>query len=629
MTLINRSISYANPNELLLGFLEGFLPPPKLTVAEWADRYRYLSPESSAEAGKYRATAYQRGVMEAYSDSSVSSLVLMWSSQVGKTEIINNIVGYHIDIDPCPILLLQPTLEMAESWSKDRLSPMLRDTPRLAGKVESARARDAGNTLRHKTFMGGHITAAGANSPASLASRPIRLSLMDEIDRYPVSAGAEGDPTRLAERRTATFWNRKSVLISSPTVKGLSKIEARYQDSDRRQWLVPCPDCGVPHPLAWGNVQWEKDDQKEGLPATAVYCCPECGSVWDDAKRWNASESGQWVATAPFAGTAGFHLNALASPFVVLAELVKEFLSVRHEPDGLRQFVNTVLAESWEETNTAAVDPASLLSRREDFDSKSLPVEILAITAGIDTQDDRLEWHILGHGLGNEVWSIAYGTIPHTPDSVECWREVDSLLARDFVRADGVKLQIRATAMDSGGHFTSEVATGCGKRRQKFLYAIKGQAGDKPLWPIRISKNKKTNEAIRVIGVDGAKYRIYRALTVSEKGPNYIHFPMHYDERYFSSLTAEKLKIQYQNGHPKRVWVKSGPNEVLDTFVYALAALESLKLNLIQLKSILDRQAEELKATGAIKKQNKNPWAQPNGLNNKSVQHGQVNNAWR
>jgi len=267
--------------------------------------------------------------MDALGDPTVEAVVIMSSAQIGKTEIINNVVGYHIHLDPAPILLLQPTLEMAEAWSKDRFAPMLRDTRALHGLVRDPRSRDSGNTLLHKRFPAGHITMAGANSPASLASRPIRLVLCDEVDRYPVSAGAEGDPVSLARKRSTTFWNRKLLLTSTPTIKGASRIESAFEQSDQRRYHVGCPHCGEYQVLKWQQVRWNTDPQKEGdekhQPATAVYVCETNGCIITDADKPDMLKSGRWIADAPFSGTAGFHINELYSPWVTFAQMVTEF----------------------------------------------------------------------------------------------------------------------------------------------------------------------------------------------------------------------------------------------------------------------------------------------------------------
>ena len=302
-------------------------PPPDLTISDWADQNRRLSSEASAEPGQWRTSraVYQRGILDAISDPSAETVVIMSSSQIGKSESILNMVGYHIDHDPAPIMVVMPTERDAETWSKDRFSPMARDTPCLQGKIADPRSRDGNNKILHKRFPGGHLTIVGANAPSGLASRPIRLLLCDEVDRYPFSAGAEGDPVNLAKKRTVTFWNRKIVLVSTPTNKGASRIEAAFEESDQRRYWVPCPACGAEQLLTWGQVKWDKDENGGHRPETARYHCADCDAAWKDETRWAAISKGRWIADAPFNGTAGFHLNEIYSPWVRLEALVASF----------------------------------------------------------------------------------------------------------------------------------------------------------------------------------------------------------------------------------------------------------------------------------------------------------------
>ena len=307
-----------------------------------------LSPEASAEAGKWYTsrTPYLRGIMDAASDPVVTTLVVESSSQVGKTETCLNIIGFHIHQEPAPILLLEPTLEMAEAISKDRVAPMIRDSAVLSDIVGDPRSRSSENTLLHKRFPGGHLTMSGANSAAGLSSRPIRVLICDEVDRYPASAGAEGDPVALAVKRTTTFWNRKLGFISSPTIEGLSRIDAAFEASDKRFFQVACHSCAKRQKLEWEYVRWE-----EGRPDTAVYVCRHCGTAWDDQQRYEAIHAGIWIAEKEFNGTAGFHLNELYNPWVVLGEMAARFLDAKHKPDrgdddALRTFVNTALAKT-------------------------------------------------------------------------------------------------------------------------------------------------------------------------------------------------------------------------------------------------------------------------------------------
>ena len=375
------------------GFLKGLELPPKQTISEWADANRKLSSESSAEPGDWNTSRaeYQRGIMDAISDINCAEVTIVASSQVGKTEMINNAVGYYIDKDPCPILLLQPNLDVAKSWSTDRLAPMLRDTPCLQGKVSDS--KDSGNTVLHKSFPGGHITMAGANSAASLASRPIRVVMLDEIDRYPLSAGKEGDPVKLAIKRTTTFWNRKIVKCSTPTIAGMSKIDTAFNLSDMRFFMVPCPHCGKFQRLEWANVKWEKKDTVEETAKTATYACQHCGTLWNDVERWHAISLGHWEATRPFHGHAGFSLWEGYSPWVRLEEIVQNFLEAKDDPEALKTFINTSLGQVWEDKGERVEDD-KLLARREVYENA--PPEVVVITAGVDVQDDRLEVERIG-----------------------------------------------------------------------------------------------------------------------------------------------------------------------------------------------------------------------------------------
>lgn len=559
-------------------------------MSQWADRERWLSPEASAEPGKWDTSRaeYQRGIMDAICDPVVHTVVVMSSAQVGKTEIVNNIVGYHIHQDPAPILVIQPTLDMAEAWSKDRLAPMLRDTPALRGKVKDARSRDSGNTLLHKTFDGGHLTIAGANSPASLASRPVRIVLADEVDRYPVSAGAEGDPVSLARKRTTTFWNRKLVLVSTPTVKGASRIEEAYLQSDRRRYWVRCPHCTVPQVLSWANVQWAED-----RPDAAQYLCAaeKCGTLWNDSERWAAVAAGEWKPQGEFRGIAGFHIWEAYSSWVLAGDIATAFVEAKGNPERLRVWINTSLGETWEEEGTR---PAAdkLAERCEAYGPEDVPDRALALFCGCDTQDDRLEAKIIAVGQDEETWIVDYEIFPGDPAQPAVWNDFDRWRLQTRSLADGRRLKVHTTCVDSGGHHAAAVYAFCRSRFGQRVYATKGAPGQRPIWPKRASKSK-TRDTVFLIGVDTAKDAIYGRLRIeapkAEDGtllddpvPGLIHFPADLPADYFAQLTSEKKVTRYQLGRPYWVWdlPKGKRNEALDTMVLALAARHSVKAKL-------------------------------------------------
>lgn len=539
-------------------------PPPTLTVSQWADLYRRLSPEASAEPGQWRTdrAPYLRGVMDAVSDPSVETVVVMSSAQVGKTEVISNVIGYHVHQDPSPILAVMPTLELAEAYSKDRLAPMVRDTAALAALIADARSRDSGNTLLHKRFPGGHITLAGSNSPASLASRPVRLVLCDEVDRFPVSAGTEGDPVNLARKRATTFWNRKFILTSTPTIKGASRIEAAFEASDQRRYHVPCPHCEALQPLAWKQLRWPQDN-----PGAARYVCVECGAEIDHARKLWMLERGDWVAEAPFRGTAGFHLSELYSPWRSWGQMAQDFLDAKRLPETLKTWINTALGEPWEEDGEA-VDDTGLLARREAYTLEEPPPGLRVVVAGVDVQADRLETTFVG-AAGEELWVLGHLVLWGSPTEALVWRDLDAALSARYG-----PYAVAGAAIDSGGHHTSQVYAFARQRIARRVYAVKGVAGmGRPL-ASRGSKVGREQARLFMVGVDTAKELLMGRLKVAEPGPGYIHFAGDLDEEWFAQLAAEKAVRRSVKGQLRIEWVKQRPrNEALDCVVYALAAL--------------------------------------------------------
>lgn len=548
-------------------FFAALQPPPDMTVSQWADTYRRLSREASAEPGDWQTSRapYQRGIMDAVSDRGVDTVVVMSSAQVGKSELLLNVIGYHIHQDPAPILMLQPTLEMAESFSKDRVAPMLRDSPALADKVKDPRARDSGNTLLHKVYVGGHLTLSGANSPASLASRPIRVVLCDEVDRYPESAGTEGDPVNLARKRTATFWNRKVILTSTPTIKNLSRIETAYNASDMRRYWVPCPDCGEYQVLKWANVKWD-----EGRPETARYACEHCGVLIDNSQKHGMLRDGEWRADAPFKGAAGFHLSELYSPWRKWADVAHDFLEARHGgSEMLKTWVNTSLGETWEDQGDS-VEAGSLMARLEEYDRDDLP--ILAVTAGADVQKDRIECSVIAWGAQEESWVLEHAILPGDTARPEVWQDLHDFLAEH---------EPNAVAIDSGFNASQVYAF---VERRRFAFAVKGVSGfDKPLVEDdrkrarRLRNRRKVGGSpVQLIGVDQGKVIIHSRLRIMAPGPGYIHFSgdAGCDDEYFAQLAAEKLIVKHRLGRATQEWHQVRPrNEALDAMVYALAAL--------------------------------------------------------
>lgn len=566
-------------------------PPPDLRLSEWADRYRRLSSEASAEPGRWKTSKapYQKEIMDAITDITIKKVVVMSAAQVGKTDaMILNPIGFYIHYEPSPIMVLQPTIQMAEAFSKDRLSPMIRDTPVLTERVND-KARNSGNTILQKIFPGGHVTMVGANSPSSLASRPIRILLADEIDRYPATAGSEGDPLFLAGKRLTTFWNRKEVDVSTPTIKGLSRIEVEYQNSSRGEWNVPCPCCGEMQPLKWANVVFDRENLSE-----IRYVCEKCGTVSTEVEWKEHFREGCFIHEDPENQIKGFHLNTLASTLATWREVVEKFLVANEEMkkgniELMKVWINTELGETWEEDGEQ-VEEEDLLKRRERYYCE-VPDEVLYLTAGVDTQDDRFEVEVVGWGPEYENWGIKYAVLygDNSDLDKQVWKDLDTFLAQTFTKADGTKLKIVCVCIDSGGHRSNQVYKFCKARFNRKVFAIKGSNDSTAAYIQKPTKNNREQAYLFTLGVDTGKSLLLQRLKVEEEGPGFCHFPKDeegkpysprgYDETYFKGLTAEKQVLTYRKGRPVFEWRlrdlgQHKRNEALDCRNYATAAIE-------------------------------------------------------
>lgn len=537
--------------------------------------------------------------MDAVNDPQVETVVVMTSSQVGKTEILLNILGYFIDYDPAPILFIQPTVEMAQDFSKNRIAPMIRDTPRLKTKVRDSKAKDGNNTMLLKKFPGGYIAIGGANSPAGLASRPIRILLADEVDRYPASAGTEGDPVNLAAKRTTTFWNRKKILVSTPTVKDLSRIENEYNQSTMERLHVACPQCGELQTYEWSQLKFDHESGTMDFKLEG-YACRSCGVISTEIE-WKRQPM-KWIAEHPERGIKrGFHLNELASPWKRWSDIVRDFLEAkRGGRETLKVWTNTSLGLTWEEEGDMAIED-QLLGRREYYNCE-VPQDVVVLTAGVDVQDNRLEYEIVGWGVDKVSWGIKYGVIMGDPGTKKTWSDLDDVLSRNYLRHDGLEMQVLTTCVDSGGHFTSEVYSYCKKNETRRIWAIKGQGGSGVSYIQRPTKRNKSGAWLFGIGVDVGKDTIASRLKVRfEYEPGFCHFPMEadkgYDERFFRGITSERRSVRYLRGKAVINWEKrsfGARNEPFDIRNYATAALEILNPQLEILAKRLEKDAQNV-----------------------------------
>ena len=583
-------------------------PPPKLTLSQWAETYAVLSRETSAQTGRWRSFGYQPGMMDAVTDPRVETVTVMKSARVGYTKLLDHTVGYYLHQDPSPILLVQPRVEDAEDFSKTEISPMLRDTPVLAAIAGDPKAKDSGQTILKKTLTNGaSLTMVGANSPAGFRRITARVILFDEIDGYPSGgAGSEGDQIALGKKRGETFWNRKVVMGSTPTIKGVSRIEKSWLESDQRRFHVPCPHCGEKQPLEWGGpdtphgIKWKRDANGVGLPETVYNVCRENGCVIDEADKPQMIAAGEWIASKPFNGHAGFHIWAGYSLFVNAAwpKLVAEWLRVKDDPLARQTFINLVLGEPYEDRGDKAFSENKLVARVEVFNAE-VPDGVAVLTVGADVQDDRVELEVVGWGRNEESWSIAHEVIEGDPDTVMLWDRVDAYLKRIWRRADGRGFEISATCIDSGGHHTQRVYDFAKARLGRRVWAIKGESARggarSPVWPTkRPSARTKASFRPIILGVNAAKDVIRSRLHIEEAGPGYMHFPADRDINYFAQMVAERSVVKLHGGQKFRVWeLPSGrANEALDCRVYAYGAL----CGLLHLGLKLNRRAEEVEA---------------------------------
>ena len=581
-------------NACLAKILSGMKPPEDLTVSQWADKNRRLTSESSAEVGKWRTsrTPYMFDILDSFTDPLIEHIVVVAASQVGKSETINNMVGYCIDQDPGPILLIQPTIDDVKRYSEMRIAPMIRETRCLKRKVADPKSRDAANTKRQKSFPGGVLVMTGSNVAHDLSSMPIRYVFGDERDRWATSAGSEGDPWELAVARTRTFYNKKMVEVSTPTVKGATAIENSYNLGTMERWKTQCPHCGEYVEITFDNIRFEYDaaengDKKIFHISEIFYVCPECGGISDE--HTIKSQPAKWVATVPEARkhhkTRSFWLTAWVSPWATWESIILQFLQAGTDSAKLQVVYNTQFGELWEERGDMASED-DVMARREVYEAE-VPDGVLLLTCGVDTQDDRLEYEVVGHRRYGETWGIKKGVILGRPDTEEVWERLDEVLSHKYKFKSGVSLQISLTFIDEGGHFTQEVRQHCLARQYDHVFAIKG--ANRPDIPYtappkkqKIVVNGKVIGQVWVyeIGVNAGKQKIVDNLRVQSPGANYCHFPLRddYGKQFFKQLMSEHLAYVPKLKHPWQ-WQKipgHERNEAFDIRNYNLAACEIL-----------------------------------------------------
>lgn len=613
----------ARLNRIITKVMAGMQPPAELTVSQWAEERRRLSAESAAEPGPWRneRTPYLREVMDAFTDPKIRHIVMVAASQVGKSECLNNCIGYIIDEDPGSILFIHPTTIDAKEYSRLRIAPMIRDCPTLRRRVAEPKARDSSNTILQKTYPGGILTMCGSTEAHALASKPIRYVFGDERDRWATSAGNEGDPWDLAMARQTTFYNAKAVEVSTPTVKNASAIEAAYATGTMERWKSRCPHCGKYHEIQWADIRFEYDEAVVAGKTTykinsVYYVCPECGCISDEQTM--KRQSARWEADNPAAyeqGVRSFWLNAFVSQWATWESIVLKFLNATGSSRKLQVVYNTCFGQLWEDRGNLEGED-SLMARREDYGQREdgtdieLPEGVLVLTCGVDTQDDRLEFEVVGHGHFEETWGIRKGIIMGRPDDDATWEQLDEVIDHIYRFEGSLGLRVNMTFVDEGGHFTYEVRQQCSRRVRKYVFCIKGMPGQDRPFTAPPKQQKIIINKIYIgtcwqyqLGVDAGKEIIMDNLRVQTPGMRYCHFPRRddYGADYFAGLLSERKEYDPNKKQPW-VWKKipgHERNEALDCRNYAMAAFKALPANLDEIDRRLKAARGEASKTAA------------------------------
>lgn len=581
---------YSNPDgikRMLQRARQYLKPPPEYSPAEWAEEHIKI-PLGNAIPGpiRFANAPYQVEPLNMFANPECEQITLMWGAQLGKTQLLNCAMGYYIAHEPASQMMMQPSQGDLHTWLETKFNPMIEQNEVLNDRVAKARSREGVNNQQMKSYPGGFLMFSWAGSPRTMRGRSAPKIYCDEVDGYDYNA--EGHPVSLLWQRAATFGDQRKLLVTStPTIKGVSYVEKSHDSGDQRKFWIPCPHCNKHIVLKWAQVMWDKDDAGNHLPETAFYCCQECGSPITDSEKRMALQDGEWRAEKPFMGHASYHLSELYSSFRRWRDIVRSFIDKKAVND-LQSFVNVSLAETWEDAGEA-IDDHMLAERREPM--ATVPDEVILLTCGVDVQDNRLEFSVIGWGRDDESWVVEHHILYGDPSTPQLWAALDTQLSKQYTKTDGSKLPIKATCIDSGGHFTNSVYAYCKKNYGRRIFAIKGQGGEGKPIAGRPSKSNVAKCPLFPIGVDTAKSLIFARLRIQEHGPGYVHFSDELPDEYFRQLTAEKIVTRYQRGYQIRQFEKTRPrNETLDCMVYSIAAYGIIGVNV---NSLADRIASE------------------------------------
>jgi phage terminase large subunit GpA-like protein len=578
-------------------------PRRPLTVSQWADANRILSSKASSAPGQWRTSRNPplREPMDCLSArSTVHEVVLKFPIQFGKTSIAENVIGYTMDHDPCPVMVVLPGEVSMNKWIAQKLGPLIEETPAVRRAMSSVATRDSANQRTFKDFAGGQLYMEHAGSPQRLKSTSVRKLIVDEIDEIVAAMRTGDDPVAMLDGRTSAFpSNYQRLKIGTPTLEGVSRVDAEYKKSDQRRYHVPCPHCGHEQPLEWSGLHWNAE-------ATACwYMCSECAACIDEHQKTAMIAAGRWVADNPDSKIRGYTINCLYYPFGLgprWLELVHMWRDAQHDPAKLKTFVNDRLAQTWEDPAMRAVKHNIIADRAEPYRLRTAPLGVLAITVGVDTQDNRLAVHIVGWGRGLASWALDYVELSGDPENEDVWVALVELLNRPIEHESGGLLRPEAIAIDAGGHRTEAVKNFVRKRLLRRCIAIFGAVPNNA--PV-LSKGKlvdvnwrgqhdKRGIQIHHVGTVGIKHMLYGRIGADAEKPadaRLVHMSDELPPEYFAGLVSESYNPA-KNRFEKR---RGARNEPLDTWVYAYAATHHPELRLHRLtKADWDARAARL-----------------------------------
>lgn len=598
-------------------------PKPRITGSQWADQFRYMSPESCNKARlgepkwSHDGFEYVIEFENAFTNPEVREITIMKSGQTGFTEAMLNCVGYVIDQAPGPMLILYPTETNAKRFSKRKLQPMLRDTPVLHGKISDPDKKDGNNSTLELTFPGGFASLVSAKSVNNLSMQSIMYLLIDEKDRIDRTAGNEGDTIEIVVKRLQGFREvSKQINISTPTIKGSSRIEADYERSNKQKLFLPCTECGKYQTLKFENLKGWRIDKNNYKPELTYYECEHCHAHLTERDKYIMLPEGKWIADKPeIINHSGFIINELYSTISTWEDVIRQWLKSKDNPFTLQTFINMVLGQTWEDAEADIPDNV-LMARREEYTKEKLPEGICYLTAAGDVQKDRIEIGVKGWGVGEESWLIDYQVfngdpeMPYNTNENNLYYRIEQYLDSRFMHESGIYLKINAAGIDTGYATTSvqRFIKLMNKRGKHWIFALqgdKGQAG------APIINRGTINNKLRVrqfgVGTATAKNIIHSRLMVDEYGPGYMHFPATVDEEYFKQLTAERQITKYEKGVAVgKKWIKvRSRNETLDVEVYNLAALYFQNVNLEAIALHFQSKIDAMKETAEEEEQKK------------------------